>query len=109
MNKARMQRKCVRGLELGLKSHSEKKNSGNVTPARLWIKPLMYSDVSELVLTGFFEPVYIRQILTGGGAGLVIYHGASRVYLSKCVYTQFASTPAVPNKGIIQFPFLSKK
>lgn len=82
LNKARMQRKCVRGLELGLKSHSEKKHSDNVIPAGLWINPLMHSDISELVLTGFVEPVYIRQIQSGGGDGVIIYQGASGVCLS---------------------------
>jgi len=73
-----MQWKCVRGVELGLKSHSVRKHSDNVIAAALWINPLMHSDISELVLTGFVEPLYIRQ--SGGPGEMIIYQEASRVH-----------------------------
>lgn len=52
---------CVRGLEFGLKSRSErekktKQHSDNVIPTGLWINPVMHSDISELVLAAFVEP-----------------------------------------------------
>lgn len=81
-----MRRKCVRGLELGLKSHSEKKHGDNVIPAALWINPLMHSDISELVLAGFGEPLYISQIRSGGLAGVIIYQEASGVHSSSAVF-----------------------
>lgn len=44
VNKAGMLRKRVRGLELGLKSHSERNHGDNVIPAALWINPAMHSE-----------------------------------------------------------------
>lgn len=44
VNKAGMLRKRVRGLELGLKSHSERNHGDNVIPAALWINPVMHSE-----------------------------------------------------------------
>lgn len=61
LNKAGTQRMCVRGLEFGLKSRSErekktKQHSDNVIPTGLWINSVMHSDISELVLAAFVEP-----------------------------------------------------
>lgn len=47
----------------------------------------MHSDISELVLTGFVEPLYIRQIQSGALCRVIIYQEAPRVYLSSAECT----------------------
>lgn len=67
----------------------------------------MHSDISEFVLTGFEEPLFIRNMESGGAGEVIIYQEASIVHLSWTVITPslffhlFVSNAVVKDKGVV--------